>query len=414
MLPFADQPYTFTPPSYFAPTAWVLRLMNRVHRLPNTFRIRHFDLLGADHASVCREPKTRVVIVANHSTHIDAPLLIEALRRVNVVPRTMAAYDVYLRGSIDAWVLRRLGCFSVDREASDKQALDEAARTIEEGKFPLALFPEGNVYLENDAVTEFQDGAALLAIRAVKSLAEKGVRVVVLPVSIKLSHLTDCRATLCEHIERLAKFVEAKTANTPAESLGLIAQAALRREMKNRGHAAPSEGVDLDTLVRESAGAVLSQLEKRLGIDAKADDAPLDRVKRCRRVIHEVRLDPDRAADHRAAVGWADEAMLAFRIASYSPRYVAEKPTLDRIGEWVEKLHEDLHDEILPAYADRAAFVRFNAPIDVSALLAGGAKQKVLVGQLTQAMRSAVQHGIDEINTTNKLPGASVWNEPVA
>jgi 1-acyl-sn-glycerol-3-phosphate acyltransferase len=414
MLPFADQPYTYTPPSYFAPTAWFLRTMNRLHRLPNTFRIKRFDLLGTEHAGVFQEPKTRVVIVANHSTHIDAPLLIEALRRVRVVPRTMAAYDVYLRGTIDAWVLRRLGCFSVDREASDKQALDEAARTIEEGKFPLALFPEGNVYLENDAVTEFQDGAALLAIRAAKSLAERGVRVVVLPVSIKLSHLTDCRGKLKQQIELLAKKTESIVAPqmTPADALTQIAWDALESFMMQLLQS-PTRGQSWSETINRSAGQVLDGLELRMGAKSTPEDSLMDRVKRCRRQIHAVLVDESRSSEHEIARQWADQAMLAFRIASYSPRYVADHPTLDRIGEWVEKLYEDLHDAILPAYADRAAYVRFNAPIDVSERLASGAKQKQLIGQITAEMHAAVQGGVDAINARNQLPGASIWNGPI-
>ncbi|MFT3786420.1 MAG: 1-acyl-sn-glycerol-3-phosphate acyltransferase [Tepidisphaeraceae bacterium] len=412
MLPFADRPYTFTPPSYFAPTAWFLRAMSTRFRLPRVFRIRQFNLLHADR--VRPDVKTRLVLIANHSTHIDAPLLIEACHRVGVKPRTMAAYDVYLRGRFDAFVLRRLGCFSVDREASDKQALDEAAKTIEQGRFSLTLFPEGNVYLENDHVTPFQDGAALLAVRGAKALAEQGVRVVIQPVALKLTHMTDCRPALVRLIDGLAQRIGVKLdrSMSPADALGLIARSALRQELTARGIEPPTSD-DLPAMVRLAASRVLDALEGKLEIEAKPDDDAMDRVRRARRVIHEALLDTARSAENTAMRQHANEAMLAFRIASYSPTYVREKPTLDRIGEWVEKLHEDLHDVILPAYANRAATLSFAEPIDVSALLASGIKQKQLIGQLTQSMEQAIQRELDAINAANTLPGGTLWTSAI-
>ena len=80
----------------------------------------------------------------------------------------------------------------------------------------------------------------------------------------------------------------------------------------------------------------------------------MDRIRTARREIHKVRSDPDREIDHAVAAGWADEAIIAFRILSYAGNYLSENPTLDRVGETIEKLKEDLYSRAFPAYADRA------------------------------------------------------------
>ena len=59
----------------------------------------------------------------------------------------------------------------------------------------------------------------------------------------------------------------------------------------------------------------------------------MDRIRTARREIHKVRSDPDREIDHAVAAGWADEAIIAFRILSYAGNYLSENPTLDRVGK---------------------------------------------------------------------------------
>ena len=151
----------------------------------------------------------------------------------------------FFRGRLDGWVMQRLGTFSVDREGTDRQAMDQAARTLARGKFPLTLFPEGNVYLENDRVTPFHDGAAFLATRAAKQLAERGKRLVVVPVSIKATHLTDPQGALVEAIRRMARTLDVKLTpeQTALSALWAIGQAGVRRNLKHRGiDLSPLEG----------------------------------------------------------------------------------------------------------------------------------------------------------------------------
>ncbi|NJN36535.1 MAG: hypothetical protein HC794_05085 [Nitrospiraceae bacterium] len=126
-------------------------------------------------------------------------------------------------------------------------------------------------------------------------------------------------------------------------------------------------------------------------------------------MIHDVRTDPQRSVDHAAAATWADEAMLAFRIASYPEHYAAQNPTVDRISETVEKLEEDLLTRMPPPFADRQATVRFNTPIDLRDYLAKGQKLRESLRQLTADTEGSVQRGLDAINRQNPHPGGQPW-----
>ena len=89
---------------------------------------------------------------------------------------------------------------------ADIEALAETGRTSER---PLLIFPEGNVYLQNDVVTPFHDGAAMLALRSARALADDGARVLVVPVSIKATYVEDVRWRVEAALEELARACDA-------------------------------------------------------------------------------------------------------------------------------------------------------------------------------------------------------------
>ncbi len=128
--------------------------------------------------------------------------MFEVQRRLRINAATMAAYDVFLRGKWQAWLMQSIGCFSIDREGSDSQAMKCAVDVLVSGERPLTIFPEGNVLMMNDRVSPFLDGAAFVAMRAQKKLGNEAP-IFAIPIAIKLSHLTDCRRVVLEHVARL-------------------------------------------------------------------------------------------------------------------------------------------------------------------------------------------------------------------
>lgn len=410
MLDFCDEPYRDYPPKDIALWRWALSWYNRRRYLPSAKRIADLTVHGGDTLQQTLKPGDRIVLMPNHPTHADASIMLEACRRARLSTQMMAAYDVFLRSRLDAFVMQRLGAFSVDREGSDPRAMKTALSVLEKGKHALVVFPEGNVYLENDRVTPFSEGAAFLALRAAKQLKEQGRRVLAVPVSIKATHLTDCKPQIADRIKQLAKAVDVDLPSgvEPVIAMRLIGVALLHRNLKLRGLDTP-QADDFHTLISHGGGVVMDKLEAKLEIEAKPDSSLIDRVRKARQVIHEVRTDPERVVDHAAATTWADEAMLALRLASYSDSYAASNPTLDRIEETSEKLAEDLHRKMMPPIADRAAYVRFNEPIPLCEYVAEKRAGRKQVRELTAKCESAVQHGVDLVNETNPHRGGSMW-----
>ncbi|HCK71932.1 MAG TPA: glycerol acyltransferase, partial [Planctomycetaceae bacterium] len=50
------------------------------------------------------------------------------------------------QGKIGQWLLQKHGAFSIDREGTDMEAMKTAQNILQEKKYPLVIFPEGEVY----------------------------------------------------------------------------------------------------------------------------------------------------------------------------------------------------------------------------------------------------------------------------
>ena len=412
MLQFADIPYKYFPPKPNRLVAWLGEQGNKRFHLPGpmhlmeSVQVENYQALK----DINRQHGARLLLLPNHSTHSDPQIMIEACRQVGLWSFFMAAYDVFERDSKVAWMMQRMGAFSVNRDGSDRQSLKDAIETVIDGRYALTVFPEGNVYLMNDRVTPFLDGPAYIAMKAQQEMKESG-RIFAVPVSIKVTHVTDARHTveqmLLDMAQKLGVEFDDEAIVAKVHKVGI---AMVQRNLKMRGFLPPNPDYsDLPGLLRQSAELILTRLEEKIGVEPKKPDDLMDRFRGVRREIHKVRADPEREIDHAVAAIWADEAIVAFRILSYAGNYLSVKPTLDRVGETVEKLQEDLYGKGVPPYAKRTAYVRFGDPIDVSEQLAAAAKPRLAMAALTDQFEEGVQVGLDEINAANKHPGSEMF-----
>ena len=114
-----------------------------------------------------------LVVVANHGSHLDPPLLGHALGR----PVAFMAKAELFRVPILGPIIRACGAYPVSRGASDREAIRTATDRLLEG-WATGVFIDGTRQ-SNGRVNDPQAGAALLAARA---------GVPLLPVAIINSH----------------------------------------------------------------------------------------------------------------------------------------------------------------------------------------------------------------------------------
>jgi cytidylate kinase len=114
-------------------------------------------------------PSGGVVIVANHQSFLDIPVLGASIRRhIGFVARsTLTA------GPGMGWFMRQCGTVLVERGKPNRRALDEMVAHLRQGDC-LALFPEGT-RSKDGRLQAFRGGAALVARRANVQIIPAGI-----------------------------------------------------------------------------------------------------------------------------------------------------------------------------------------------------------------------------------------------
>ncbi len=405
MLEFSDAPYRFFEAKPSAPLIRLGRELNRRVILPGrNHRIREIEISGeTDVLSEAVGNGTRLMFVMNHPSHSDPQVVSEVHRRLGVDSCFMAAYDVFLRNRFCAWSMQRLGNFSIDREGSDRKAMAAAIGVLKEGKRSLNIFPEGNVYLTNDRLTPFLDGAAFIALKAQAALGD--VPVLVVPMSLKFTHLSAPRETVTARMRKLAvdsgyAFPDGSTDDPVGAVLGLgrhILGGYLGK------HGFESGGGSLYSELEGFAGELVAGVEGGLGIAPKTADSLEARIATARSTIHRLRTDNSATAPPEID-GLADRAILALRIHGHLTPYLTEHPTIDRYDETVERIAEDFYSKAMPRTGPRKAMVKIHAPIDARDF--SGMKLREALPLITRKMEHEIQAGNVDLMRTNTAPGS--------
>jgi len=417
MLDFSDKSYRFFEPKPNRCIEAFLRWFNRRFYLGcRTHLIKEVVVVNPEVIDEARKRAgNRLLFLPNHPTHSDPPIMIEAFMQLSMPVSFMAAYDIFLQSKLNAWCMQRAGCFSVDREGSDRKSMKEALRILKEGERGLIIFPEGNVYLTNDKVTPFLDGPAFLGMKAQKDLGGAHP-ILAIPVSLKVTHVSDSSGKVVDLFRTLASEVEEEYVDTvdhvfEVKRLGWLA---LKKVMSALAKPLDHDvGDDLAGELRGVAATLIGKLESELELVSKEGDDLVDRIRKIRRRIHALRIaDKPTLVDFKART-LAAEAMLAYRLLTYPGTYLESHPTLDRMGETIQKVLEDFRSEILPPYAERRALVRFGEPIDLAAESARE-KSRGQVGELTGRFEVAVQDGLDLLNADNDCIGGQSFQSLLA
>lgn len=391
------------------PRSWNPRLTPAFVRISRGYRRRqltHQQKIGAidvQNVEVLRaltEEGAGILITPNHSAHYDAPALYAAADAIDCPLYFMTAWQVFAMSSRwEQWAMQRLGCFSVDREGTDRQAFKQAVQVLQQENCPLVIFPEGDIYHTTDFVTPFREGAAAIALSAAKRADRK---IVVVPCGIKFWYIDDPLSELTAATALLERrlFLRSESSQKLADRIHRLAEAALAlKELDYLGHTRSGR---LRDRVRHLESCVLADLEARHGLTQSEDLTPA-RVKVLRQHVIQ-RLEETNGQEQGELVRDMEDLFFIMQLYSYRGDYLADNPSIERLAETVDKFEEDILNLDYPTVrGSRRVCVRFGEPIT----LPSAGEQRPPAAQLTQQLEDRVQSLIDELNAQSPMPTSS-------
>lgn len=363
-----DTPYVFRPPKYSPGWARLIYLINDAYFLRHRHRVSEVAIAeGSANLLEKYQRGDSLLIAPNHSDHSDPHVFLHLSRRFRIPIHFMAAREIFeLNRGLNGIALQRAGVFSIDREASDIRAVKEALKIAGEGRFPLVIFPEGEIYHLNSRLTPLNEGAATIILRAAKKIKKdgKGKRAFVVPTALRFTYADDISATFAESMDGLERHFLWKPQRKLdiVERIYKLGEAVLslkEKEFLNRTLEGP-----LHARLHEFRELLVGQVESRL-FSKVSEGNHAERVRRCRGKLRSILLAEERPA--KEVVEECDDDLdrlyTAIQLYSYPGEYIRQRPTTDRIAETILKFEEDIFQENR-IKGRRRVEVTFCPPID--------------------------------------------------
>ena len=342
-----------------------------------------------------------VLLTPNHAAHYDSAALYLAADRIPTPLYFMTAWQVFgMSSRWDRFLMQRLGCFSIDRESADRQAFKQGLTILKQSRYPLVVFPEGDIYHITDRVTPFREGAAAIAVAAARR-SERPISIV--PCGIKFWYEEDPTDALHDLMTRLDERLFLRPARTQPlqERIYRFAEALL--SLKEIEYLGTTQSGVLSDRIRELAHSILENLETQHALDTFATQIP-DRVKNLRQAIIRKADKASRRGRKRklsvlspAMAAHMEDLFFVMQLYSYPGDYLLDNPSVERLAETLDKFEEDVLDlEVPTVRGPRRVDVKFGPPIRVAADVLGRSG----VRDLTNQVQGEVQRLIDELCAT--------------
>ncbi|REK17963.1 MAG: 1-acyl-sn-glycerol-3-phosphate acyltransferase [Planctomycetota bacterium] len=374
------KPYRFQPPD--RRTIWAH--LARPYVAPyvrRAFGTELSEVTGLEHLQASLDRQAGILLAANHCRSADPLVLGMAGARIRRFFYYLASFHLFQQPRLEVWKLRGFGAMSVLRDTADHQALRACIQILTEARRPLVVFPEGTYYRRNDSVGPLQHGVSLICRRAAHATRRP---IVIHPVAIKYWFIDDAEAALARRVTRL----ELQFRIPPAPGMSLLA-----RVLRISDHAlglweqeflGRTNAGTLSERTQQLAHTLLQSIEPRDNV--VPEGSIIERVRRLRRsrVNRIAQLGQRRVADPTLCHEM-DILYLCQLLFSQSPDYLDGAPSIERIGETVQRLEEDWFDMDCPV-APMTAVVQFGPAIDARAFSDQPARRDQLTAALGEAM----------------------------
>ncbi len=394
-----DADYVFSPPKYSRFWAPLICRLSDACYLRGRHKIAEVTVAAGEAAVLAAAAAGDSVLIApNHSDHADPHVLLNWAGKRQVPLHFMATKEIFrAHHGINGKILQRAGVFSIDRDGTDLSSIKEALRIVGEGKHPLVMFPEGEIYHLNEFLTPLNDGVATIMLRTAKKLQKEkpGKRAVIFPTALRYRYIDDVSHTFPDVLDRLERYIRWKAQShlSPAERIEKFGEALLA--LKEREYLNTSLGGDLSSRLDQFREILISAVEQRRLGSISAEPHP-ERIRRLRGRIRSVLLgeQPLSEAEMHQCYEDFDRLHLAAQLFSYPPDYLHSADSTDRMAETLLKFEEDIFGETV-IRGRRTAEIVFCDPVNVGDFLERyGADPKTAVHGLTLRVEQTIQSAL--------------------
>lgn len=325
----------------------------------------------------------RLLLTPNHPT-ADDPIMMFALSREADMPfHYLAAREVFddIHG-LKGHVLQKLGAYSVVRGTADRESFRTTRELLANPGGRVVIFPEGEIYSQNDSLLPFQAGVVQLAFWAMDDLRKAGDEapsVLILPIGIHYHYLKTMDDAIDRSLSGLEEALGVKAAaNGRYERLRAVGRAVLETMEAEYGLRKPEDdGDDMSARMNKLKAMLLDRAAGLIGIRLSEETSLPERLRTVVNAVFAVTRDEPhekwpayRERLHKEQAARVTPLLQDLnRVANWiavTDNYVRSNPTADRMGDNIRRLEIEVFGESF-LIGPRKAVIRIGEPIDLGA-----------------------------------------------
>lgn len=351
----------------------------------------------------------RLVILPNHPTNTEPAILFKLGRKVKQPFHFVACREAFDHiGGFWGWLIQRLGAYSLVRGALDRQSFAMTKQLLAEPASKLVIFPEGEVYSQNDSLLPFQSGVIQLAFWGLEEARKKdpAADLKLLPIAVRYCFVQEMATEISSSIERLERAVALPISSDDnylrVRRIGELVVAKLESQFELKPSPENTLGERMDVIKR-------TQLEKAAEIaKVKTKGGPIaEEMRMVINAVHKVTDDPTSAKTDYDRRLWEEARnhiqpalheldRLANWIAVYDG-YVAASPTVERMVHLLVRMEKEVLGQVV-LKGKQQANVRLADPISLAEHWdAYRSDKRETVAKITRECESKVQSLLVEL-----------------
>ncbi len=384
-----EKPYEFISPHR---GTWLPGLIRRFRLFEPYLRrcegVVDYEIRNLDRFQKSLDEGHGILLTPNHSRTADSIAIGYVACEAKCFVYAMASWHLFHVSWFYTFAMRVMGGFSIYREGVDRKAINLAVEILETAERPLIIFPEGTTSRMNDRLMALLDGVAFIARAAAKKRAKRSPpgKVVVHPVAIKYLFGGDLKAA----VDPVLTDIEHRLTWQPQSDMPLVERidkvgnALLTlKEIEYFGRSQTGSAAER---TQRMIDRLLDPLEEQW-LGKRQTGGVVPRIKAIR-----MKIMPDMIAgqitEQERKRRWRQlaDVYLAQQISCYPPDYLAERPSVDRLLETVERIEEDMTDKAR-VHGRLKAIIEIGEPIEVSPQRDRSAEVDPLMGEIEQRLK---------------------------
>ncbi len=341
-----DRPYQFVPPhrgNWWPSFIQTFRIVD--YFLRRKEGVVDYECRGLEHWQASLDRGDGILLAPNHCRYADPLVLGWPAREIGCHVYAMASWHLFNEGRFDAFAIRKMGGFSINREGTDRPSLEAAINILAAAERPLILFPEGTTNRTNDVLKPLLDGVAFIARSAARRRQKHcGGQLVMHPIALKYLCVGDVKQWADEQLSKLELNLGWSRRGERSVLHRTLRLAEALLALKEIEYFGSTVAGDLPSRRDRLIEHLLSQSEEQLSL-TRTDDNIRVRVRAIRSEVVAQHFAATTPVQPQAGLtDIARAADLAQELMSYPNSYLeSDRVTDTRIVETIQRMQESFY-----------------------------------------------------------------------